>query len=655
MGAWWFLASVVPLAICQTWTPCAAATGSETVAHSIRPDDGVLTLGTHSPTPSLTDDGSGTTDSTGQLYWHVSGVTYEIAFIEDLAAVAISGGHGDLSGLADDDHPQYAEIAAAETITGAWLWQQYLDLEEISAPAAPSANRLRLSVQDEGGFEVLHWRISSGPEFELGDVPHVVRNASGATLPKGKMVYITGSNGVYPTVALAKADSRSTAEAYGMVVADISNNDFGLVLEHGELGGMDTSAFSDGDLLYLSDTTAGDVTTTRPTAPNWTVEIGRVIKGGSVGAGIIEVESHDPAPGDSTPENIKANLSASSAPTTSNDDSQGYEPGSLWLDTTNDEVYICADASTGAAVWKQVASGGGGSGIEVVTVANINDPSAELNARSESTDGVTILCVQVAAERATFYTWYAAAVTESVPYTVDGSSGHYQATTGYRNESPLFNSLSIQNSVVEVLLNSAGISLASGKTITIGGVGLNSAAISTDARGTSNTRIMTEGAADAHYGAFQYSMLHVQHQETSGTRAGTLTAGARRTRPLNTVLTNEIFGASLASNQITLPAGTYLVIAWAAHRQVNRTQLYLYDETGAADLLVGSTGWSSSANSEQGVDIVTGRFTIASESDLELEHECTTTRANDGMGEAAGVSFTVPHEVYADVMIWKVA
>ncbi len=38
---------------------------------------------------------------------------------------ASSGGggvtdHGGLTGLGDDDHPQYAEIANAETITGLW-------------------------------------------------------------------------------------------------------------------------------------------------------------------------------------------------------------------------------------------------------------------------------------------------------------------------------------------------------------------------------------------------------------------------------------------------------------------------------------------------------------------------------------------------------
>ena len=42
--------------------------------------------------------------------------------------------------------------------------------------------------------------------------------------------------------------------------------------------------------------------------------------------------------------------------------------------------------------------------------------------------------------------------------------------------------------------------------------------------------------------------LHIQDQKPQGTYGGTFTAGAWRTRDLNTVLTNTITGASLAAN-----------------------------------------------------------------------------------------------------------
>lgn len=45
------------------------------------------------------------------------------------------------------------------------------------------------------------------------------------------------------------------------------------------------------------------------------------------------------------------NYIATSAPTVNDDSDDGYDVGSKWIDTTNDNVYHCVDASVGAAVW----------------------------------------------------------------------------------------------------------------------------------------------------------------------------------------------------------------------------------------------------------------------------------------------------------------
>lgn len=49
---------------------------------------------------------------------------------------------------------------------------------------------------------------------------------------------------------------------------------------------------------------------------------------------------------------FKNNFSATAAPTVGDDSEDGYEVGSLWVDTTNNAVYICLNASIGAAVWR---------------------------------------------------------------------------------------------------------------------------------------------------------------------------------------------------------------------------------------------------------------------------------------------------------------
>lgn len=53
------------------------------------------------------------------------------------------------------------------------------------------------------------------------------------------------------------------------------------------------------------------------------------------------------------------NDAASTAPTVNDDTGDGYTVGSRWLDTTNDKEYVCADASSGAAVWVETTGGGG--------------------------------------------------------------------------------------------------------------------------------------------------------------------------------------------------------------------------------------------------------------------------------------------------------
>ena len=95
-----------------------------------------------------------------------------------------------------------------------------------------------------------------------------VRNASGATLTKGTVVYISGATGQLPTVvkAIATGDTTS-AQTLGVMTADLANNSNGYVTVIGGITNIDTSAFTDGQQLYLSGTTAGGLTATKPYAP----------------------------------------------------------------------------------------------------------------------------------------------------------------------------------------------------------------------------------------------------------------------------------------------------------------------------------------------------------------------------------------------------
>lgn len=96
-----------------------------------------------------------------------------------------------------------------------------------------------------------------------------VRNTTGATLTKGTAVYISGATGQISTVSKALATSDATsAQTLGLVTANISNNSNGNVTLIGTITNIDTSAYADGQQLYLSPTTAGTLTATKPYAPS---------------------------------------------------------------------------------------------------------------------------------------------------------------------------------------------------------------------------------------------------------------------------------------------------------------------------------------------------------------------------------------------------
>lgn len=95
-----------------------------------------------------------------------------------------------------------------------------------------------------------------------------VRNTTGATLTKGTAVYISGATGQIPTVSKALATSDATsAQTLGLMTDDLANNTNGYVTVIGLISNINTSAYTDGQQLYLSGTTAGTLTATKPYAP----------------------------------------------------------------------------------------------------------------------------------------------------------------------------------------------------------------------------------------------------------------------------------------------------------------------------------------------------------------------------------------------------
>jgi hypothetical protein len=220
-----------------------------------------------------------------------------------------------------------------------------------------------------------------------------VRNVSGVTINDGEVVYISGSTGEVPQVTKAIADT-SHVKMLGVATHSIENNSFGYVTTFGIVRGIDLSTYATGDLLYLSDSVAGGLTTTKPTHPTESVEIGTVIKNtasGKLFVSIDHVYMHELSDDSSPSLGGDLDVAGSSIISTGN----GNIPiapdgtGSVILDGLN---WPQADGTTG-----QVLGTNGSGQLSFSTIAAGSSPStgygsisADSNATSTTFSGSSI-------------------------------------------------------------------------------------------------------------------------------------------------------------------------------------------------------------------------------------------------------------------------
>ena len=170
--------------------------------------------------------------------------------------------------------------------------------------------------------------------------------------------------------------------------------------------------------------------------------------------------------------------------------------------------------------------------------------------------------------------------------------------------------------------------------------------------GSSGDTISKGSGVVSRLGVFESQLLHIQDQKAYNANGGSGSAGANNTRDLNTVVTNEITGASLGSNQITLAAGTYYIDASAPGYRCNRNHAYLYNVTDSANQIIGTAEYSLVASSVTSKSCITGRFTINAQKVFSIKQNFEDANAN-----ANGVSTDVSNHnsIYTNVEIWRTA
>ena len=110
------------------------------------------------------------------------------------------------------------------------------------------------------------------------NVEFLARNGTGGTIAKGSIVYINGAVSGIPRITLAQANNdTNSARTIGFAKTDILDGTNGFVIKQGELDSVKTFGIGAGIQLYLSPTTPGAFTQTKPVAPQHLVYVGVVI------------------------------------------------------------------------------------------------------------------------------------------------------------------------------------------------------------------------------------------------------------------------------------------------------------------------------------------------------------------------------------------
>jgi hypothetical protein len=114
--------------------------------------------------------------------------------------------------------------------------------------------------------------VTNGETIELGQKVEVnVKNQTGSQINKGEVVYASGTVGNSGRILVTKMIADGTIAAkqvLGVAAENIANGADGKVIKFGKLRKINTTAFSEGDILWVSTTVAGAFQNTEPVQAN---------------------------------------------------------------------------------------------------------------------------------------------------------------------------------------------------------------------------------------------------------------------------------------------------------------------------------------------------------------------------------------------------
>ena len=140
-----------------------------------------------------------------------------------------------------------------------------------------SNDNLIIEVSNAAGVVVQTINLGPVAAVNATSISETCKNVSGGTLAIGTPVYQSGTAGQAMEVQAARADTAASMPAVGVLTSTLADEAEGSLVLTGFVKGFDTSAFSEGDTLYIG-ATGGLTTTAPPGSGNLIQNIGKVIK-----------------------------------------------------------------------------------------------------------------------------------------------------------------------------------------------------------------------------------------------------------------------------------------------------------------------------------------------------------------------------------------
>lgn len=187
--------------------------------------------------------------------------------------------HGAGSGAA----PSWSQINLATDVTGilpqanggtggASIDTLTFDTTDVTTDAL-ATGEIRWNDTDK----TLDLKLAGDVTLQVGQENHIyAHNSELGIIPNGVVVYIYGADGNNPSIKVAEKSDATAKKTLGVTTQSIAAGEHGYVTTQGLVRGLNTSAFSSGDSLWLG--VEGTLTPIEPTFPDTAVRVAIVVR-----------------------------------------------------------------------------------------------------------------------------------------------------------------------------------------------------------------------------------------------------------------------------------------------------------------------------------------------------------------------------------------